>query len=266
VEIVVFVVVMVAIVVAGQAWSKEAKRKRALALTQAADGLMFDARVDPEQGSVSGRIGDIEVNYRLVTRGSGSSSESWTECEVKVDTEQLDIALRPESRGEKQWVAEGLAIDVVIGHEQFDAQFIVEAAPFELAKEALNDAQLRDALLGYHPIGVKPCEGGLVFEKKGWLEEPEQVARFASTAVRFAQRMKLVVAAARERDQRDAALTGYRGATAEQSRAGEMSAREETAELKALRLQREQAIKRRNTIIMVCILGVVLILFVARNL
>ncbi len=208
---------------------------------------MEGVEIDPSEPVVSGQIDGLEVTFRLVTRGSGSSAESWTECEVAMATDQLDITLRPQTRAEERWVNKGLARDLLVGDEGFDDKFIVEAAPVELAKQALGP-DIRAELLAQHPVTVKSRPEGLLLEKRGWVEAPEAIRAFATMGAHLATNMETVVAQARQDDQREAALVGYRGAEPEAQRAGEDEARQETDELKALRERRQQAEKTRNAI------------------
>jgi hypothetical protein len=254
VEVAVFIVIVALIVVVGQTWGKQAKAKRRAALTEVAESadFMLAGELDPEAPVVSGNVRGFPLTYRLVTRGSGSNKQSWTECEVEVATDQLDIALRAQTRGEERWVEKGLARDELIGDDEFDARFIVEAAPAALAKRAL-DEELRKLLLAHHPLEVKSQPPGLLFEKRGWIEEPHAIRTFADMAAMLAARMNDVVRAAREQDQREAALDGYRGATPEARRAGEIDAREQTDALKSMREERAEAIALRNRLILVAI-------------
>ena len=167
---------------------KAAAAKRREVLAAAAEEFMLESAIDPETATVTGRVDGYEVTFRLVTRGSGSNAESWTECEVRVDTHELDIALRPQTRREERWVEEGLARDVIVGNDEFDDKFIVEVAPEQLAIDALDELICAE-LLAHHPVEVKRTSDGLMFEKVGWLEEPEQIRRFGKMAALLAGNM-----------------------------------------------------------------------------
>ena len=223
---------------------KAAAAKRREVLAAAAEEFMLESAIDPETATVTGRVDGYEVTFRLVTRGSGSNAESWTECEVRVDTHELDIALRPQTRREERWVEEGLARDVIVGNDEFDDKFIVEVAPEQLAIDALDELICAE-LLAHHPVEVKRTSDGLMFEKVGWLEEPEQIRRFGKMAALLAGNMDASVAAARDGEQRATAAMHYRGATPEVQRRGQLAAREETAALRQLRSDREEAQTRR---------------------
>jgi hypothetical protein len=259
VEIALFVVLVVAVVVLGRHWGKKADKERRGALTEAAQGFLLDAELDPSNPTLSGRVDGLEVTFRLVTRGTGSNARSWTECEVQTSTEQLDIALREQTRGEERWVDKGLARDVVVSDADFDAKFIVEAAPEDLAKRALS-ADIRRELLAHHPLALKSRSDGLLFEKLGWIEKPDAIRAFTAMAVHLAASMEAVVGEARDDAQRAGAQTSYRGATPQAERASELDAREQTAELKALRVEREKAATLRHRLMMAAVLVALLAL------
>jgi hypothetical protein len=206
-------------------------------------------------------VGEVDLAYRLVTRGTGKNSESWTECEVTVDTTQLDIALRPQTRGEERWVEKGLARDLLVGDEAFDEKFIVEAAPAELAKRVLSE-DLCAELLAHHPLEVKIADQGLLVEQRGHIEEPDEIRRFTHMAATLANQMNEAVETTREDRQREAATKGYRGASPAELKRRELKTLEETAELKALRTQREKAEGVRSAwIIVAVVVGLVALTF-----
>jgi len=263
-DIVLFVGMMVGMLVVARFVRSKAREQRRAALAEAANRFMLDGELDPSKPIVSGWVEGFEVTFRLVTRGSGSNEVGWTECEVHTSTEELDIALRPQTRSEERWVDKGLAHDLVVGEPDFDAKYIVEAAPADLAKRALG-SNLRAELLVHHPLAVKSSGLGLLFEKRGWIEDAETIRAFAAMAAHLAASMQSTVASAREEHQHDAALTGYRGATEGAHRAGELDGRQQIAELKALRAERAKAQKLRSGIILAAVVAVLLVVSFARQ-
>ena len=215
---------------------------------------MEDGKLDPSDPTLSGRIDGLDVTFRLVTRDWGGHTASWTECEVATATDQLAIALRPQTRDEERWVQKGLARDVVVGDDEFDDKFIVEAAPADMAKRAL-DEDLRAALLAHHPLEVTSRAEGLLVEKRGWIEEREAIQVFAEMCAHLATSMETVLAEAREDGQRGAALAGYRGADPKAQRESELEVREQTEELKALRRRRERVETLRYGILFAILLA-----------
>jgi len=150
-------------------------------------------------------------------------------------------------------VTKGLARDLVIGDDELDDQYIIETAPAELAERALDDPDLRAALLAHHPMEVHCKPNGLLLESRGWLEEPDKIRAFTALRAHLAANMERAVAAAREEEQRQAAQVGYRGADPTAQRESELEAREQTAELKELRKQRQKAKTTRGFVIFVLV-------------
>ncbi len=253
-ELGLFVIAFIALMIGGHYLGKKQKRELQEALSKAADGFMLESQIDPETSELSGSVDGIELAYRLVTRGTGKNSESWTECDVTVDTTQLDIALRPQTRSEERWVKKGLARDLLVGDEAFDEKFIVEAAPAELAKRVLSE-DLQTEFLEHHPLEVKISEQGLLVEKRGHIEEPDEIRRFTRMAATLANQMNEAVETKREDRQREAATKGYRGASPAEVKRRELKTLEETAELKALRAQRKKAENVRSALIVVALLA-----------
>jgi len=259
VEIVAYIVVMVAMVAASHYWGKQAKQPRRASLTEATL-FMENGELDPSDPTLSGRIDGLAVTFRLIGSGSGSNSQGWTECEVATSTAELDIALRPQTRGEERWVDKGLARDVVVGDDEFDDKFIVEAAPADLAKRALDEG-IRAELLTHHPVEVKSRPEGLLVNKQGWIEEPEAIRAFAEMCAHLASSMQEAVADAHQDDQRDDAQAGYRGASPKAQRESGLEACQQTDELKALRKKREKT-ESTHVLIIFVLLGLALFAWV----
>lgn len=90
----------------------------------------------------------VIVGYAFVTRGAGSTSESWTEVDVTLPR-GYPISLRV-VRGQPavHAVRSGAVIDVEVGDPAFDDVFLIEAAPSDVVKQLL-DPEARAFLAGY---------------------------------------------------------------------------------------------------------------------
>ena len=112
-----------------------------------------------------GEVGGAKVWYRLTTRGSGKNTTHWTEVDVEVPAQYpLRFFLRKHGWLDQGKIERGEMVDVIVGEPLFDQQFLVEAAPADIAR-LLLDQRERTYLMGLaqklwfeittHTVGTK---------------------------------------------------------------------------------------------------------------
>jgi len=114
-----------------------AKRERVTGALAAAASILHGSQIDRQNSSTRGHLYGVPVELRLTSRGSGSSSTSWTEVDAYLsvaDTRDLTIELRPETRRERNLRSSALVHDIEIGDAAFDEAFVLEAAPAEVMR------------------------------------------------------------------------------------------------------------------------------------
>jgi hypothetical protein len=177
-------------------------------LTTAA--LELEGELDERHGCARGSRNGVRVVYRLATHGSGSSATSVTEVDAEITVPSgFVMLLRPQSLVDPFLVRRGLAVDVTVGDDKFDRAFLVEAAPADVIRAAL-DVHMRARLLAVHPVKVETCDVGLRLTRNGW----EHGRAAIWTMLDIVALLAVAVGAASEKALRGdaAAATGYRGA------------------------------------------------------
>lgn len=117
------------------------------------------------------------AHLRFVTRGSGSSSESWTEIDVDLPAKYpFEMLIRRHGWFDRGKIERGTMIDVEVGDRAFDEEFLVEAAPADVVRKLL-DAQVRAQLfhLPRFQLSTLSYAPTLRLELRGWVE-PEVVS------------------------------------------------------------------------------------------
>ena len=76
----------------------------------------------------------IEVAFRLARH----SSALWTQVDVALARPGIHFALREQTEEEVRHVARGRGTDVLVGHPEFDAAFVLEAAPTEVVRAMID--------------------------------------------------------------------------------------------------------------------------------
>jgi hypothetical protein len=172
-----------------------AERRRGT-LARIAEGLVEGAC---QPATATGVCRDLEVSYTFVTRGSGSTSETWTEIAAAIPAKYpLSIHVRRHGRSDWARIERGEMVDVIVGAPEFDAAFLVEVAPADVAR-LLLDQDARSLLEQYDPVELTTVTVDnhrvLRFSFRTWCEDSElaivlidQVARIASR-VRDAYRL-----------------------------------------------------------------------------
>lgn len=141
--------------------------------------------------SAAGSLHGVAVRFHFDDRGLGSSVEHWTLIEAELPASYpLAIHVRPHGWTDRALRARGEMVDVKLGDAAFDAAFLVEAAPEDVARQLL-DAGARGLLLSHRRAELDTVSDEskrvLRLALRGWLEDPgaalhaiEHVARIAA--------------------------------------------------------------------------------------
>jgi len=214
----------------------------------AREALGDGAKFDTKDECLRGRVGEIDVAIRYTLRGAGSSSEKWTEVEVAVPLRDLVLSIRPQTSTEDGFIREGLAIDLQTRDAPFDAAFVVEAAPSDIALTIL-DEEVRKDLLSLHPIALVTFAQGVRLEESGWVENVERMRAMAALVANVSRRIPSVwEEAARE-------IEGYRNP----KDSLEAKRDEEIAAVRKVQSDREAEIQRRGCMLAILIVVVIIV-------
>jgi hypothetical protein len=168
-----------------------ARRRRAIV---DASQTMAAAIIDDKNGTVSGYVRGIPLTFRLTTRGSGSDTENWTELDATLTLAGFVLTIEPQTTRHDRAVAQGVAVDVIVGDPVFDQTFAVEAAPAEVIRRTLTK-QLREGLLACQPDEITTVGGQtLQFARRGWVEIPAQQAYLIAVFADLALTLQWVLA------------------------------------------------------------------------
>jgi hypothetical protein len=96
-----------------------------------------------ERSSAWGSALGAPARLRFVTRGSGRTSESWTEIDVELPA-HYPFALHIRHHGwfDQGKIERGEMVDITVGDRAFDDAFLIEAAPADIVRQLL-DARVR---------------------------------------------------------------------------------------------------------------------------
>jgi hypothetical protein len=123
------------------------KQREKLAMTFGWMGEKLGGGKDVEKRIAWGEIGGAQIWFRMTTRGSGKSTTYWTEVDAEIPEKYpLRLFVRKHGWGDQGKIERGDMVDVVVGDPAFDDQFLVEAAPAEVAR-ILLDPRERSYLL-----------------------------------------------------------------------------------------------------------------------
>jgi hypothetical protein len=177
---------------------------------QAVAGLLERAEVLESEGTVRGYVGEQLVIVALKAWSYGSSTMRGTEARAAVP-EGLVLWVRQRTKRCERWLKEGLAVDIRVGDEQFDAAFMVEGAPAWMARELFGDEEIRRGLLaleageprnrGNQDGIVLGRPGDLLVSNRvaadaprtftvtisGWVEDAERAALLVRTTARLGE-------------------------------------------------------------------------------
>lgn len=163
-EIVVAMFIVGAVVLAAGAVSKD---KRTTQL-KAIGGLLGGGQ--DGKGHAWGDAFGIMADLRFVTRGSGSSSETWTEIDVELPSRYpFSLLLRRQGWLDARKIEKGEMVDVEVGDQAFDDAFLVEAAPADVIRKLLTD-EVRKLFFGLprFQLMTVPNKATLRLELRGW--------------------------------------------------------------------------------------------------
>ncbi len=154
-------------------------------------------RVDRNQAI--GRYRDLPVSYRFERRSVGSRSESWTEVDVRLARGYpIELHVRRQDSTDAALIADGAMIDVEVGDVEFDPEFLVEAAPADVARTLL-DREARCYLASHAKVELETRDVGdrkvLRLGVCGWLEELPEALEAIEVATRIAGRVREAFAA-----------------------------------------------------------------------
>jgi hypothetical protein len=230
------------------------KRKRISALARL--GQMLGGALGGGASSdnvATGHHRGVAITHRMVSRGSGSSCESWTELECEPGVFPVVLHVEPHARGDADRIARGEMIDLEIGDPAFDPAFRVEAAPADIVARILDSA-VRAYLLAHPRAELATHEGVLRLSVPGWIEDPDHALAGWDTLIAVRSNIRTayettvpapaVVGSPFRPAQDDSAFHAL-----EATRQRQIA---EVAEVRSLRKARDAASARRVSIIFVC--------------
>ncbi|MBK9036517.1 MAG: hypothetical protein IPL61_35595 [Myxococcales bacterium] len=164
----VFVVVIVVAAIGGVVWGIVRASTRRDMLRELAASLGGEATSNTAAGQLDG----VRVRLEFATRGSGSSSESWTYVDGVLPS-GYPLVLHLEEHGwfDAGKIARGEMIDVVVGDLPFDQKFRIEGAPADVVQRLLTPPT-RAYLLAQRRVELTTTPGNLRMAVRGWLEQP----------------------------------------------------------------------------------------------
>jgi hypothetical protein len=219
-----FAVLFFAFVAAGGAWFVHKTRDARLRVVEEAFRSLGGEPVRAHggvEGRVKGHLLVLGTEMRTKNMPVTETSRTWCRVQLPAALPPFEMDLRPETRTEERDVERGLAIDLIVGDAAFDASFIVEAAPTDMAK-ALLDEPARTGLLAFHPCRMTIADGTLRFSKGAALDEYAEVRRVLELCSHVASRLQSLPAQFHEQRlalAQGGELAGYRGPSPEAMRA-----------------------------------------------
>ena len=125
--------------------SWQAGRRRVLAEIAA----LFDLGGSHDDDGARGTLDGAALEFRYTARGRGKYAVPWTEIDVAWPAAYpLELYVRRQRWSDKREIDRGAMVDVTLGDRAFDQQFLIEAAPAEIAR-ALLDAPMRRVLAAH---------------------------------------------------------------------------------------------------------------------
>ena len=116
------------------------RAKRQTTLQELAKWLAGSSDTNSARGTLAG----TPVTIAYVSRGSGSSRESWTEVDAELPAKYpLTLFIRPHAWRDAGKIERGEMVDVAVGDAAFDERFLVEAAPADVARMLFDDVTRR---------------------------------------------------------------------------------------------------------------------------
>ncbi|MCC6995473.1 MAG: hypothetical protein IT370_12750 [Deltaproteobacteria bacterium] len=151
---------------------------------------------DSKHAHATGTLAGIPITLRYTTRGSGSSSESWTEIDATPPAGYpLSLLLRAHGWFDSGKIERGDLVDVTIGDPEFDGRFVIEAAPADVVRH-LFPPELRAYLMSRKQLTIDTAKVGdagtlvLRLSVRGWLEKPEDFTPALDQMAELAARVR----------------------------------------------------------------------------
>lgn len=257
----VLVVALVSSTGASTAKAKEARMKK-LADIAAHLGGQHD-----ESSKAWGTALGAKTTFEFATRGAGSSSENWTHIDVEIPKAYpLAIHVRRHTGSDRQTVARGEMVDVLVGDLLFDDAFLVEAAPADVVR-ALFDAGLRGLLSAHEQVDLETIEKpdgtrAIRFGRYGWTEDLEALKEPLAVIAKLGANVRTAYANADAAHEQLAPGDPYRPLVdAQPSRDAQAGREAEVGRVKAVREKRAadaraMAIAVIVIIALVCVIGI----------
>lgn len=188
--------VMVAIITYAIRSSAESTRRRASTLGSIGNWLGYPH--DVGENFVIAKRDGATVKLAYETRGSGSTSQSWTEVSVDIPAAYpLTLYIRRHALFDGSKIAGGTMVDVIVGDEAFDTAYLVEAAPAAVVRE-LIDHRARAYLMGASHMELVTERHGaratLKLSIRRWEEDFPSAQVLVDEAIRLARRVRDVYA------------------------------------------------------------------------
>lgn len=193
---IVVVLVMIVIITYAIGSSAESSRRRTSTLTSLGNALGYPH--DVGENFVTAKRDGVQVKLAYETRGSGSTSQSWTEVSVEIPAAYpLTLYVRRHALFDGGKIAGGKMVDVIVGDKAFDDAYLVEAAPADVVRE-LIDHRARAYLMGASAMELVTERHGdratLKLSIRRWEEDFPAAQVLVDEAIRLARRVRDVYA------------------------------------------------------------------------
>jgi hypothetical protein len=223
------------------------------------------AQLDEGSGdgvAAEGKRGGIRVEYRFRDRGTGKHRDPWTEVSAEIPAKYpLAMYVRRQGYHDEELVARGELVDVQIGDPAFDAAFLLEIAPADVARRLL-DQPTRTLLAAYDPVELFTVEHDghrwLRFAFRTYCMDVEVARRLVDQVASIARRVRDAYADADAETPAEAAGSPYRPIL-DDTRARDTAA-ERSREVAHLEQLRESRSDMSGTIAVIVTLSLVVLL------
>ncbi|MEZ4362462.1 MAG: hypothetical protein R3B48_19890 [Kofleriaceae bacterium] len=131
------------------------------------------------EASAEGRVLGLPASVTFVTRGDGARARPWTTIEVALPYPYpLALHIRDHAPRDRRQIARGKMVDLDNSDPPFDRRFLVEAAPADVVRRAL-DAAARGYLMSQAEVELTTEPGprpALRLAVQRWMESPDEAA------------------------------------------------------------------------------------------
>jgi hypothetical protein len=118
----------------------------------------------------------------------GTGPHTACRCLWPSDEVAFELRLRPKTPVDRWRVRTGPAAAAVVDDPSFDADFVVNGAPVVMVRSLLDD-ETRETLRWFHPCRLKMSAHELVFSRRGYVGEPDELRKIVEMSVRLASRL-----------------------------------------------------------------------------